>query len=72
MADVEWNVPREDQLIELWEERPCLYDTSSRDYSIRQAKTKALEEIASSLDVSGATGLFPTSPTSDDDGSAQF
>ena len=50
------------------------WNVPQEDHSNRQAKTKALEEIASSLDVSGATGLFPTSPPppSDDDGSAQF
>ena len=57
MADVKWNVPREDQLIELWEERPCLYDTSSRDYSNRQAKTK-FYRVFLSEDEGGAKGYW--------------
>ena len=45
---------KEDQLVELWQERLCLYAVSSPAYADRVAKTAALAEIATEL---GNTGI---------------
>ena len=42
------------QLISFYEERPCLYKTTSKDYFNRDTRNKALQEIVDSLgDFSG-------------------
>ena len=53
-----WSVEKEEYLIELWEERSCLYDTSSRDYNNRVKKAKAWEEISFALEVPGKQVFF--------------
>ena len=52
MAD-NWDCDKEDKLIELWKEMPCLYNISCKEYSNRITKRKALEEIGNKLDMSG-------------------
>lgn len=49
MEEVGWSLELEEQLIDLWEERPCLYDVSSKGYSNRNWKRKALDEMAEAL-----------------------
>ena len=48
-----WTEDKEDELIEMWRDRPCLFDVGSRGYSDRTAKTRAMEEIAKRLELSG-------------------
>ena len=40
-----------EKLIDLYEERPCLWDISDRSYSKRDVKEKALSEIKDELDI---------------------
>ena len=47
-----WNSEKIDQFIELWETKPCLYDTTREDYHDRNIKKKAREEIATALGIS--------------------
>ncbi|KAJ8043857.1 hypothetical protein HOLleu_11141 [Holothuria leucospilota] len=44
-----WTEEREDKLVEMWEQRPVLYNCASKSYSDRNARTKALEEIAEAV-----------------------
>ena len=46
-----WNDQTVEKLIDLYEERPCLWDISDRSYSIRDVKEKALSEIKDELDI---------------------
>ena len=46
-----WNDQTVEKLIDLYEERPCLWDISDRSYSKRDAKEKALSEIKDELDI---------------------
>jgi hypothetical protein len=38
--------------IELWREKPCLYDVSCKSYSNKNEKRKATEEIAEKMSIS--------------------
>ena len=40
MEETGWSLELEEKLIDLWEERPCLYDISSKGYSNRNWKKK--------------------------------
>jgi hypothetical protein len=55
-----WTEEKEDRFIELWRETPCLYDISSKAYSNRCTKNRALEDIAENLSqtLNEATLLF--------------
>lgn len=48
-----WTEEREDKLVEMWEQRPSLYNCASKSYSDRNARSKALEEIAEEVGTSG-------------------
>ena len=48
-----WSAEKEDKLVELWQERCCLYAVSSPEYADRVAKTAALAEIAKELGTAG-------------------
>lgn len=48
---LKWNDELVEKLIELYEERPCLWDISDRSYSKRDVKEKALSEIKEELEV---------------------
>ena len=39
-----------DQLVDMWPQRPCLYDVRSSDFKNRDSREKALEEIAEKLE----------------------
>lgn len=54
MASFEWTEVNVSELISLYEERPCLYNTKSKDYFNRDHRSKALDEIAKKL---GTTGM---------------
>ena len=45
MATVEWTEGMVSELITLYEERPCLYNTKAKDYFNRDLRRKSLEEI---------------------------
>jgi hypothetical protein len=44
---------KEDRFIELWRETQCLYDISSKAYSNRCTKNRALKDIAEKLQLTG-------------------
>ena len=46
---IEWNYDNVEQLIELYEQRPCLYDTKLKEYHNRDVKNVALQDIAKVL-----------------------
>jgi len=48
-----WTEERIDELISLFEDRPCLYNTKSKDYHNRDRRKKAFDEIAATLEVTG-------------------
>ena len=50
---IEWNYENVEQLIELYEQRPCLYDTKSKDYFNRDVRNVALQDIAKILNTTG-------------------
>eukprot|EP00794_Sanderia_malayensis_P013787 gene13787-15230_t len=44
-----WTAEKEERLVEMWQARPCLYQTNSAEYADRAKKFVALNEIASDL-----------------------
>jgi len=44
-ATIGWTDEEEDELVELWKEKPCLYLIRSPDYADREKKSKALRDI---------------------------
>ena len=46
-----WTDEEVEKLIDLYEERPCLWDISDRSYSKRDLKEKALSEIKEALEI---------------------
>ena len=44
-----WSTSKVVSLIALYEERPCLYETTSKDYFNRDLRSKALQEIVENL-----------------------
>ena len=48
-----WMTEQVVRLIDLYEERPCLYSTRSKEYSNRDKRAKAIKEISEALDVAG-------------------
>lgn len=56
VSEYRWTEERVEELISLFEERPCLYNTKAKDYFNRDKKKKALDEIAAVL---GATSKLP-------------
>ena len=62
MATLErrWTEERIDNLVTLLDERPCLYNTKSKDDFNRDRKKKALDEIAAVLDITGKRSFFHT------------
>ena len=53
LAMTMWTLEKVEEFIELYEERPCLYNTTMKDYHNRCARKKAIDELATSLEVSG-------------------
>jgi hypothetical protein len=52
MANFKWTDQKTDELITMYQARPCLYNNLSDDYSNRDTRRKALEEIASAFGLS--------------------
>ena len=52
-STVEWTNEKEDELVELWQERPCLYLISSTEYADRVKKSIAVREVADELRLTG-------------------
>ena len=48
-----WSVQATTKLIELYEERPNLYNIKDKSYHNRDLRSKAYSEIATALDISG-------------------
>jgi hypothetical protein len=57
-SQTQWSVESEELLIELWQENPCLYDISSKEYANKVAKKKAIDEMAMKLSMSGKCLLY--------------
>ena len=55
-VEFRWTDEKVEELITLFEEKPCLFNTKLKDYFNRDKKKKALEEIATAL---GVTGKLP-------------
>ena len=49
----EWSHDNEDALVEMYQERPCLYEINSPDYTDMTLKSAAITEIAKSLNMTG-------------------
>ena len=45
----EWSSVKVDELIDLYEERPCLHNTTIKDYHNRDKRSTVMEEIANAL-----------------------
>ena len=41
-----WSEELEDKLVTLWQERPCLFNCTIREYSNKIVKSRAVQEIA--------------------------
>lgn len=52
MADF-WTEEREDELVNMWEMRPCLFDPTLKSHSNRNTVYKAKAEIAQALGTTG-------------------
>jgi len=50
---MEWTDDKINQLINLYEQHPCLYDVSDRTYHNRVAKKFSMAKIAEQLSTSG-------------------
>jgi hypothetical protein len=48
-----WSVELEEKLVDLWEERSCLYGISSKGYCNQEVKQKALDDIGAALSMPG-------------------
>lgn len=55
VPNFEWTEEREEDLIQLWEDNPFLYNTELKDYLNLYKKRETIEKFASIL---GATGKF--------------
>ena len=53
MAAVVWSVETIGKLIELYEERSCLYNTKMKEYHDRDLRKKAMDEISTAMEISG-------------------
>ena len=47
-----WEATRINKLINLWRDRPLLYNTSHKEYSVRAKRREAMEEISQELNTS--------------------
>ena len=58
ISAVSWTVEKIAQLIDsLYETYPCLYNTRDKSYHDRDKRTKAITEIATTLEVTGMFSL---------------
>ena len=50
-----WTMDKITELIDLYEDYPCLYNTKDKNYHDRDCRNKAVAEIAAKLEI---TGMF--------------
>ena len=48
----------ETTVVEMWQQRPCIFDVSSKDFHDRVKRDKAWREIADTLDLPGKFGAI--------------
>jgi len=48
-----WDSNKEESLVELWQQKPCLFDVSASCYHDRTKKDEAWKEIAEELQLPG-------------------
>ena len=48
-----WTEEKTAELIDLYQERPCLYNTKLKEYHNRDLRKRSIEEMAAALDASG-------------------
>ncbi len=53
MAKNHWSKEKTSELIEMYSTFPCLYATTSKDYSNKNLRNKALEELATAFSTTG-------------------
>ena len=53
-----WTEPEIDQLINLLEEKDCLWDVNKKDYHVRNKCERAFEEMRDILDIDVAESYF--------------
>ena len=53
MANTAWNIELEEKLLDLWQEWPCFFDATSKEYSNRDHKASSREEVATALNIPG-------------------
>ena len=53
-----WSNTMETTLVEMWQQRPCIFDVSSKDFHDRVKRDKAWREIADTLDLPGKFGAI--------------
>ena len=53
MATYTWSYEKITELIDMYEDRPCLYNTKHQEYFNREKRRKALSEIAAAMDFPG-------------------
>jgi len=51
----EWTNEKTEMLIDGYESRPCLWDTTCQDFHDRELKRKARDELATALAATGTT-----------------
>ena len=51
--DTSWNIENEEILIDMWRDKPCLFDVSTAGFHNRNLKLKARQEIAERLNLPG-------------------
>ncbi|CAM4575206.1 unnamed protein product [Leuciscus chuanchicus] len=52
-----WTVDKEERLVELWAEQPCLFDVNCHSYHDRVEKEKKWTDIAEAIDMPGLDGF---------------
>lgn len=53
MESIWWTEGKEENLVILWSEKPCLFNILGKDYSNRVTKEKACEDIANKINMPG-------------------
>ena len=48
-----WDLDREERMVELWEARPPLFNTTLKAYSCRTTKDRLIGEMSAELGVPG-------------------
>ena len=53
VVNTAWDIELGEKLLDFWQQRPCLFDATSREYSNRDQKASSWEEVATGLDIPG-------------------